>query len=89
MSRREKREMAQEILDRTSRCRSDFACLEHNGKEYPKCDVKLDVTKRIIVVYSQRERCDGCGYCLTFGISEKSFLCQCPTRIALFYRYEI
>ncbi|MGC9307645.1 MAG: hypothetical protein ACP5FL_02575 [Thermoplasmatota archaeon] len=81
------REIQPEILDRTTKCSHDFVCLEHNGNEYPRCGVKLDVTQRIIVVFSRRERCDACPYCISFGMSERSFICQCPTRIALFYRH--
>jgi|GEM_PF-2035032 len=85
----EQREIQQATLAKTTKCRDDFACLEHNGHGYPQCDVKLDVTHKIIVVLSERKRCNTCPYCLTFGISENSFICQCPTRIALFYRYDI
>jgi len=70
------------IIQRTE-CSKGFCCL--NNEKHSCLNVKIDrfVSGETLFIDCKDESCD---YRMTFG---KSVICKCPTRMALFKKYNI
>ena len=70
------------IIEETTKCRFNFQCLDEGGK--PQCEVENFIAKNIIFV--KRPSGLKCGYNLRY---RSSYMCKCPTRVALYRKYKI
>jgi hypothetical protein len=71
-----------EVLDNTENCNEEFSCLQ--GKKECLCEVEDSFNDRILFVRPRQSR--ACMYRMSFGYS---YVCNCPTRRAIYRNYKI
>lgn len=76
-------EVDEEILKETTKCKEGFVCLASEVHGLCKVASSAAGGKVLFVCAEKKTRCP---YCVPFG---NSFVCNCPTRIELYKRYEV
>ena len=77
------RSVSKEILDETTDCEYQFACLE--GNSYALCETDFALGHSFAFLKSSLEK-PSCRYYFDFG---NSGVCRCPVRIELFIQHNI
>lgn len=75
--------ISEDIIKKTSRCRSNFSCL--SGKNDCICEIEDSAEDKVHFVKSG-DTPPICDYRMGFGYS---FLCNCPVRKALYNQYRV
>ncbi|NQT71849.1 MAG: hypothetical protein HQ553_03645 [Chloroflexi bacterium] len=70
-----------EILNNTTECPDDFACLKKKG--FPRCPVIQDLQQIGVFITAMKEGI--CPYRFGFGSGE---ICRCPTMYEIYMRYK-
>jgi hypothetical protein len=76
MMKARKLEIDKKILEKTTKCHMQFACL--NNKKHVCCEINCCVNGEICFINSKDK--EPCPYKEGLGINEK---CTCPVRIAI------
>ena len=71
-----------DILNKTTECTNYFSCLF--GRKDCCCDVKESINIDREILYIEPVNNDLCNYRMPHG---SSWLCNCPTRIAIYKEY--
>jgi len=71
------------ILEETTRCHRNFACLANNDNVY--CEVEKCMAGRILIMKSLTR--EYCNYRMFFGHSY--VICDCPTRREIYKKYNL
>lgn len=74
-------EMPLEIQSSANNCLYDYACLNENGHKI--CKVKHCVSDELLFV--DKTSCT-CAYKMNFG---NEFVCNCPVRKEIYFRYKV
>ena len=74
-------ELKTEVLDSTDKCSEQYSCLQ--GKNECLCEVEDIFDGRILFVRPRQSR--ACIYRISFGYS---YVCNCPTRQAIYRNYQ-
>ncbi len=73
----------EDIRQRTTKCKHDFACL--SDERHDLCKVTSSIASKVVLTdCGNRLPCD---YCILFGTS--SAVCTCPVRNELYNRFGI
>lgn len=74
-------EIDQKILDKTTKCSENFNCLTDDNHHCRNTKVETSIDSKLIFV-----SCDKifCAYKVHFG---DTFICNCPTRLAIYKKY--
>ena len=82
--------ISDEVIKRTTKCHSNFACL--NDEEYPKCsdglavcEIENHIAQNLLFVNFENN-CS-CNYSTPFGAGK--IICKCPVRYEIYQRYSI
>jgi len=75
-------DISKEIIESTTNCEKDFACLKSDGVVC--CKVESCINGKIHFVQNVSK--SYCAYKMSFG---NSFICNCPTRKEIFNKYSI
>ena len=76
------RQIAEQILQKTTKCLSSFQCLDDERRDI--CSVEWSLKEKGCFLKIVKPK--GCPYKVSFG---DSYLCNCPTRHELFSKYKI
>lgn len=74
-------EIDDDVINETTQCHRDFKCLESENHIY--CAVKECVRDEIHFI--ECDYTDQCNYKMDYG---PEFICTCPTRKAIFKKYQ-
>ncbi len=72
------------IIDLTTECRENYSCL--SGKKNCKCGVEQFFGKPAEIVFVKPTDSQVCNYKMSFGYG---WICNCPTRKALYREHKI
>ena len=75
-------EISEELKNRTTMCRKDFACLENGDHVY--CSVEEDAYDKVVFIKCREGR--SCIYQMPFGNSN---VCNCLIRKEIYRKYKI
>ena len=83
-------EISEEVINKTTKCHSDFYCL--NDAENPKCSDGLamcPVEKNIAdgMVFVDFNNDFSCNYSMSFATDKR--ICHCPVRYEIYTRYKM
>ena len=82
-------EIDNEILQRTTKCGKNFACL--NNDKHILCPLEDSLSNEYFIIRCLND--DECPYQMSFlyfdYMSQESDLCTCPTRIEIYKKYII
>ena len=72
-----------DTLNKTTKCKNKFSCLQ--GKKDCFCEIKegIRIDGRIIIINLLNNK--DCDYVMPLG---ESWMCNCPTREAIYRQYE-
>ena len=73
-----------EILDKTIKCNNNFSCL--SGKNDCLCEVNKYLGNGTGVVFINPSEHKKCNYIMNYG---NKYICNCPTRSALYEKHNI
>ena len=83
-------EISDEVIKRTTKCHSNFSCL--NDKENPKCSdrlpmcpVEIKIGSDMVFVYFNYDI--SCVYNTPFGDNQR--ICHCPVRYEIYECYKM
>jgi hypothetical protein len=82
MITREIYKIKSDILTASDKCSHHYSCL-FRYKEY--CKIDKFVTGDGDIIFIKPSKTDDCTYMMPFGFS--SFICNCPTRAAIYRKY--
>jgi hypothetical protein len=71
-----------DILNESDKCARNFSCLFSN-KGY--CEIEKEFRDDGHIIFIKPSKNDDCTYMMPFGFS--SFICNCPTRVAIYKKY--
>ncbi len=77
-----KLEIQEEVLNGTTRCRKEFACLSGTGECL--CDLKYCLGGKSYFIRADKDM--PCNYKVNFG---NYILCSCPTRKEIYNQYNM
>lgn len=72
-----------DILNNTTRCRSNFSCLDE--KQACLCEIESSLDNNILFVKPRKPTGYLCNYIMSFGYS---YICKCPTRNEIYFCYK-
>lgn len=72
-----------DILDKTTKCTEDFACLKDKNHHCLKSKIDSSVNNTLIFINCNTNIC---SYHMNFG---NSVICHCPIRKAIYFKYKI
>ena len=78
----EKYKISEDVLKKTTKCANGFKCLENGSSTICKWESYLSPD----VLFIKPKDGFNCAYLMSFGYS---FICNCPTRIELYKRYQV
>ena len=85
-----KLEISEDIIKLTTKCHSNFSCLD--DEENPKCPGKLflcpvenHIDDRMVFVDFNKD--SSCDYSIPFGLTHR--ICHCPVRNEIYKRYNM
>lgn len=73
----------QEIINQTTKCNENFACLTDKEHHCLKSKVDYSVGEKLIFIHCSNIYCN---YRMHFG---NRVLCHCPIRKAIYFKYNI
>ena len=76
-----KLKISEEIIQQTTKCDRDFACLKPDDK--PSCSIKDCVSQKVHFVAKHNRYC---RYSFRFG---NEIICSCPVRKELYNRFKV
>jgi hypothetical protein len=85
-----KLEISEDIIKQTTKCHSNFSCLD--DEENPKCPVELalcPVENHIddSMVFVDFNKDPSCDYSMPYGTDHR--ICHCPVRNEIYKRYSM
>jgi hypothetical protein len=78
-----KLEISEDTIRRTTKCHSNFHCL--NDAENPKCPVEADLGSGLVIV--NFNNASSCNYSIPFEIDK--IICHCPVRYEIYKHYRM
>jgi hypothetical protein len=75
-------EVDESTIKKTTKCKKNFSCLSKERKDL--CKVTYNITDKVCFI--ECKNTEPCDYLFPYG---HSFLCTCPVRKEIFYRYDM
>ena len=72
-----------DTLNKTIKCKNEFSCLQ--GKIDCLCEIKEGIKNDGIIIIINSLNNNDCDYIMPFG---ESWMCNCPTREAIYRQYD-